>query len=98
MCSAISGRLGAAGDANGIVRVVDLNTGETIQTLKGREKGNVTHMAFSKDGSVLSYHVDGVVHVVNLIRKKFDSSDVKAECAGPLRSLRRQAINDSDSE
>ena len=67
--SAISGRMGAAGDANGIVRIVDLESGELLQTINGREKGEVTHMAFSKDGSVLSYHVDGVVHVVNLIRK-----------------------------
>ncbi len=68
-CSAISGRLGAAGDSKGIVRVVDLETGDTLQTIKGREKGDVTHMEFSKNASVLSYHVDGVIHVVNLVIK-----------------------------
>ena len=51
----------------GIVRVVDLETGDTLQTIQGREKGDVTHIAFSKNGSVLSYHVDGVIHVVNLV-------------------------------
>ena len=67
--SAVSGRLGAIGDANGVVRVVDLETGKTLETLRGREKDDITHMAFSKDGSVLSYHVDGVIHIVNLLKK-----------------------------
>lgn len=67
--SAICGRLGAAGEGQGLVRVVNLETGELLQKIKCREKSFVDQMAFSKNGSVLSYHVDGVIHVVNLIRK-----------------------------
>ena len=68
-CSATSGKIGAAGDGKGLVRVVNLETGELLSKIKCREKSHVDQMAFSKDGSVLSYHVDGVIHVVNLVQK-----------------------------
>lgn len=63
---AVAGDFAAIGDTQGIVRIVNLETKELVETIPSREKRSVTHVDLSKDANVLTYHADGVVHVVHL--------------------------------
>lgn len=63
---ALAGDFVAVGDTLGVVRIVNLKTKQLVETIPSREKRSVTHVDFSKDAKVLTYHADGVAHVVHL--------------------------------
>lgn len=62
----LSGDFVAVGDTLGVVRIVNLKTKQLIETIPSREKRSVTHVDFSHDAKVLTYHADGVAHIVHL--------------------------------
>ena len=63
---AVAGDYAAVGDNRGVVRMVNLKTKQTVETIPSREKQSVTHIDLSKDAKTLTYHADGVAHVVHL--------------------------------
>jgi len=63
---AVAGDYAAVGDSRGVVRMVNLKTKQTVETIPSREKQAVTHIDLSKDAKTLTYHADGVAHVVHL--------------------------------
>ena len=63
---AVAGAYAAVGDNRGVVRMVNLKTKQTVETIPSREKRSVTHVDLSKDAKTLTYHADGVAHVVHL--------------------------------
>ena len=63
---AVAGDYAAVGDNRGVVRMVNLKTKQTVETIPSREKQSVTHIDLSKDAKTLTYHADGVAHVEHL--------------------------------
>ena len=63
---AVAGDYAAVGDTLGIVRIVNLETKQLVETIPSREKRSVTHVDFAQDAKTLTYHADGVVHIVHL--------------------------------
>jgi WD40 repeat protein len=63
---AVAGNYAAVGDTQGVVRIVNLETKQLVETVPSREKRSVTHVDLSSDAKTLTYHADGVAHVVHL--------------------------------
>jgi WD40 repeat protein len=63
---AVAGDYAAIGDTLGIVRIVNLETKQLVETIPSREKRPVTHVDLSQDAKTLTYHADGVAHIVHL--------------------------------
>ena len=63
---AMAGDFVAVGDTRGVVRIVNLQTEQLVETIPSREKQAVTHVDFSKDAKTLTYYADGVAHIVHL--------------------------------
>lgn len=63
---AVARKFAAIGDKLGVVRIVNLETKQLVKTILSREKGIVTHVDLSKDAKTLTYHCEGVVHIVHL--------------------------------
>ncbi len=60
-----AGSYAAVGDNAGVVRVVDLESKQLVETIPSREKSKVTHVDLSCDAKTLTYHAEGVAHVVH---------------------------------
>lgn len=63
---AYAGKYAAVGDMVGVVRIVDLETKQLVETIPSREKSKVTHVDLSSDAKTLTYHAEGVAHIVHL--------------------------------
>ena len=63
---AVAGDYAAVGDTLGIVRIVNLESKQLVETIPSREKRSVTHVDLSQDAKTLTYHADGVAHIVHL--------------------------------
>ena len=63
---AVAGDYAAVGDNRGVVRMVNLKTKQTVETIPSREIQAVTHVDLSKNAKTLTYHADGVAYVVHL--------------------------------
>jgi len=63
---AVAGDYAAVGDSRGVVRMVNLESKQLVETIPSREKRSVTHVDLSQDAKTLTYHADGVAHIVHL--------------------------------
>ncbi len=61
----VSGDRVAVGDHEGNVRIFNIESEKIVATVPSREKRYVTHVDLTPDGKMLTYHVDGVAHVVH---------------------------------
>ena len=56
----------AVGDKAGVVRIVNLESKQLVETIPSRETSKVTHVDLSSDAKTLTYHAEGVAHMVHL--------------------------------
>ncbi len=63
---AVAGSYAAVGDNAGVVRIVDLESKQLVEAIPSREKSKVTHVDLSSDAKTLTYHAEGVAHIVHL--------------------------------
>ena len=61
-----AGNYAAVGDNAGVFRIVDLETKQLVETIPSREKSKVTNVDLSSDAKTLTYHAEGVSHIVHL--------------------------------
>ena len=66
MSSDFASGLAAAGGDDGHVRIVDVANELVVQKVSSRSEEEITHVALSRNARKLAFHVDGVIHIVDI--------------------------------
>ena len=72
---AVSNKHAAIGNVNGVVWLLDFETGNVQETIKNHEDENVEYVAFSPDEKSFAYYINDMFHLVHISEESETGND-----------------------